>query len=63
LVLSSDRIELIHGESVKTSISPRDKQEVLSSLKAGCPDAEYEENINNKKRWEMVDGRLVPPPE
>jgi len=47
-VLSSDRIGIFFGENEKVSISPRNKPDVLSALRAYCPGAEYEEDIKVK---------------
>ncbi|MCL2147945.1 MAG: PH domain-containing protein [Methanomassiliicoccaceae archaeon] len=48
LVLSTDRIGILYGDDGKVSISPRDKQDALETLRSKCPGAEFEEDLKVK---------------
>ena len=54
-VLSADRIAIFFGEEGKTSISPREKEDALETLRACCPNAEYQEDFKPVKEKEETD--------
>ena len=55
LVLSSDRIVIFFGENSKASMSPMEKPDALSTLRACCPEAEFEEDLKVKASKETAE--------
>jgi len=48
LVLSQDRIGIFFGDDGKVSLSPRDKQDAIGTLRSYCPEAEFGEDFKVK---------------
>jgi len=55
-VLSTERVVIVYGDK-KVSTAPRDKQDMLASLKTKCPNAGFEENLAVDKSGKRVKER------